>query len=493
LYDVRPSVLPCSGPDLAAGSFTKIREGLMSGSLKAVESDLGAALRRLEPHTGYAEVMAQRTQGRSVRFDKKQITPTPGPRVQGAVFRAWSGRRWEEAACGELAAVALAGTADALVGRLRTRDGTSSPPGDSPTGSHEAVTREKKPVADFSLEDQIARAKQLYEWGVAEPGIENTFAAVAVGQDERLFLSTAGARRYQRTGRVRASVSPIAIENGKVEFDFDSLGGTGGVEVIDGFTEEKVRAVAKESKALLHASAPPTGAMNVLLDPGTAGTFAHESFGHGTEADQFLRDRSYLKPILGEMVGPETLTLVDDGSYPGAWGSIFFDDEGHPSQRTVLVDHGRFINVLHDRESAAAMHRPATGNTRRADFLSRPFVRMTNTFVEPGEWTLEELLQEAKSGVVLQSCTSGIEDPLGGNMQIKVKKGHLIEHGKMGAILPSLALSGKVLEFLRAIRGIGPKSTFEMAPGYCGKGHTDLLPVSTGGTYLLSHAVVGPA
>ncbi|MCI4317398.1 MAG: TldD/PmbA family protein, partial [Thermoplasmata archaeon] len=197
--------------------------------------------------------------------------------------------------------------------------------------------------------------------------------------------------------------------------------------------------------------------------------------------------------LLGQVVGPECLTLVDDGSYPTGWGSIFFDDEGHPSQRTVLVDHGRFVEVLHDRESAAVFHRPATGNTRRADFLSRPFVRMTNTFVEPGGLSLEELATEAKNGVLLETCTSGIEDPLGGNMQIKVKKGHRIVNGEIGEILPSMALSGRVLEFLQAIRGVGLEKDFSMSPGFCGKGHTDLLPAGTGGTYLLSEAVVGPA
>jgi TldD protein len=465
----------------------------MVASISVAETDLASALHRLEQRTSYAEVMAESSEGRLVRFDKAQVTAVPSPRLRGAVFRAWSGGRWEEAACGELTAAALRATADALAGRLRNGAGLGAPPGDSPTDRMEAATREVKPVANFSLEDQIARAKELHGWGMAETGIQNVFVGVGIGREERLFLSTAGARCLQETGRIRASVSPIAMESGKVEFDFESVGGTGGVELIEGLNEAKVRSVAKEAKALLGAGAPPTGAMNVVLDPGTAGTFAHESFGHGTEADQFLRERSYLKPLLGQTLGPEELTLVDEGAYPGAWGAIFFDDEGHRAQKTVLVDHGRFVNVLHDRESAAAMHRPATGNTRRADFLSRPFVRMTNTYVEPGRWSFEELVKEAKSGVVLQTCTSGIEDPLGGNMQIKVKKGHLIENGEVGRIVPSLALSGKVLDFLKAIRGIGKRSDFEMSPGYCGKGHTDLLPVSSGGSYLLSHAIVGPA
>ncbi|HTT26184.1 MAG TPA: metallopeptidase TldD-related protein, partial [Thermoplasmata archaeon] len=137
--------------------------------------------------------------------------------------------------------------------------------------------------------------------------------------------------------------------------------------------------------------------------------------------------------------------------------------------------------------------RRPTGNCRRADFISRPFVRMTNTFVEPSTWSLDELLKEAKHGLVLESCTSGIEDPLGGQMQIKVKKGHRIEHGERTEIVPSMALSGRVLDVLKAIRGIGRAEQFEMDPGFCGKGHTDTLPVASGGPYLLTEAIVGPA
>ncbi|HEY6238525.1 MAG TPA: TldD/PmbA family protein, partial [Thermoplasmata archaeon] len=265
------------------------------------------------------------------------------------------------------------------------------------------------------------------------------------------------------------------------------------VEVLDSVTEAEVLGAAKEARSLLSAKTPPTGPMNVLLDPSTSGTFAHESFGHGTEADQILRQRSYLAPLLGKEVAPECLTIVDNGALDAGWGSIFFDDEGFPSQRTVLIDQGRFVEVLHDRESAAALKRSPTGNARRADFLSRTFVRMTNTYVEPGEQTLEDLVREAKDGVLLQNFTSGIEDPLGGNMQLKVKKGRRIERGELTDIYSSMALSGKVLEFLRDIRGVSQRSDFAISAGFCGKGHTDILNTGAGGPYVLSHAVVGPA
>jgi TldD protein len=232
--------------------------------------------------------------------------------------------------------------------------------------------------------------------------------------------------------------------------------------------------------------------MAVVLDPSTTGTFAHESFGHGTEADQILRDRSYLKPLLGETLAPEILTLVDDGSVPDAWGTVYFDDEGFPTRRTTIIDRGRFVEVLHDRETAAALGRKPTANARRADYLSRTFVRMTNTMIAPGDMTTEELVQEARSGVLLESCTSGIEDPLGGQMQIKVKRGRRIESGRLTDTVTSMTLSGRVLDTLRSVRGVGRREEFAFEPGYCGKGHTDLLPVSTGGPYLLTEAVVGP-
>ncbi|HTT34809.1 MAG TPA: TldD/PmbA family protein [Thermoplasmata archaeon] len=457
----------------------------------ADEAALARGLARLGSHAAYAEVLAESTGGHLLRHDKTATTPEPLARMEGAVFRAWTGEKWTEAAASGFQPHALDAAIETLLPRLT--GGGRGPPGESAQGSLERTTEERRPVAEFGLEERLELARTWFGWATEIEGVGNAIISLGHTDDDRLFLTSEGARRRQRLVRTRGTVVPIAIEGARVEYDFDTRGRLGGAELFDEFTEESVKAVARESKALLAAPAPPVGRMAVVLDPGTAGTFAHESFGHGTEADQLLRDRSYLKPLLGETVGPESVTLVDDGAHPTGWGSIFFDDDGRPSQRTVLVDRGRFVEVLHDRESAAAMGRRPTGNCRRADFLSRPFVRMTNTYVEPGDWTLEELLQEAKDGVLLESCTSGIEDPLGGNMQIKVKKGHRIEHGERAGIVTSMALSGRVLEFLRSIRGVGRRDDFSIAPGYCGKGHTDLLPAGTGGAYLLAEAVVGPA
>ncbi|HXQ48930.1 MAG TPA: TldD/PmbA family protein [Thermoplasmata archaeon] len=460
-------------------------------SLRDAESDLARALARLERRTAYADVMAQRSSGHGLNLDRQTTSPRPLPMLEGAVFRAWDGATWVESAASGLTDHALVASVDHLLGRLPTTPG-KAPPGESPTGHAEKTTVEQRPAADFGIEAQIEWAKTRLDWATAVPGIENAFVNLLFESDERLFLSTAGAVRHQRLQYALGAVVPLAIEGNRVETDRVAEGRTGGVEVLDAITEEVVMHASREAKELLSAKSPPTGMMNVLLDPSTTGTFAHESFGHGAEADQVLRGRSYLAPLLGKVLGPECLTLVDNGALPGGWGSIFFDDEGHDAQRTVLVDRGRFVEVLSDRESAAQLGRRPTGNTRRADFLSRPFVRMTNTYVEPGDRSFEELIAEAKDGVVLQNFMSGIEDPLGGNMQLKVKKGRRIEHGELTEIFSSTALSGKVLEFLQEIKGVSRASDMEFTSGACGKGHTDMLNTGTGGPYLLSRAVVGP-
>ncbi len=461
--------------------------------LRDFEGEIDRLLTRLEKRSAYADIMAQSAQGQSVRMDRQSTRPASEPRFQGAAVRVWAGTKWVEAATSDLSPAGLEVVADSLEGALESDAVRSEPPGPSSTTAATSLTDPPHPVSELGVEGMLKLARDVRGWVTQVPSIRDAIVNLAWTDEQRLFVNTVGARCYQSVMRVRGTVAAVAVENGKVEFDFLSEGGVGGVEQLDFLTEPHAKEIAESARELLAASTPPTGEMTVLLDPGVAGIFAHESFGHGTEADQFVRDRSYLKPILGEVLGPESLTIVDNGAYPGGWGTIYYDDEGNLGQRTVLVDKGRFVGALHDRETAAALHAKPTGNTRRADFVSRPFVRMTNTYVEPGDWSKEELLKEAKNGVLLEHATSGIEDPLGGQMQLKVKKGHRIENGEVTGLVTSMALSGRVLDFLRAIRGVSDQSDFIISPGFCGKGHSDILPAGTGGPYLLSTAVVGPA
>ncbi len=459
--------------------------------LRDHEDVLRGAVRRLAEHAVFAESMAAATYGAMVSVDSKSRSAESPPRISGAAFRAWAGDRWVEGATSSFdpksVRLAVDGLLPSLAGAART-----PPPGESSTTVGTVDARPARPMRDLSTDELVQRVEEMRSWVTGRPEIKISFARVQWNESERLYLNSAGANCFQRLYRAHFAFGAVASENGNTQRDVFGTGGLGGEEVLKPATPEKGREVSETAVSLLRATTPPTGRMNVILDPGVTATFAHESFGHGTEGDQFVRKRSYLLPLLGQRVAPDFLSIVDDGSMPGAWGSLAFDDEGHPGARTVMIDHGRFVSGLYDRESAAAMGSRPTGNTRRAGFLDRAFVRMTNTLVEPGDRTREELLEEAKDGVVLERWLSGMEDPAGGQMQIKVARGHRIEHGKVTDLLGPMALSGKVLEVLRDVRGISRASDFEMSAGFCGKGHGDYLPVGDGGSFVLTQAVVGP-
>jgi len=463
------------------------------GELSASEDQLYRTVARLAQRGPFVEVLAQAASGLSIRHDSHGTSFQYAPRLRGAAFRAWTRTGWSEASVSGLDPTSLRSAEGTLERALAHRPAREGPPGLSSTARLETFTSPARPIHDMDGEEMLKLAREVCSWTKSVPDIRNTHVAISWREDERLYLNSAGARCLQGICRVRGSVQPLAMENGRAESDRFLHGGVGGREVLDALTPENARKAAEDARELLHAEAPPSGKRTVLLSPSLTGYFAHESFGHGAEADQFLRDRSYLKPLLGQVVAPETLTIVDNGAYPGAWSQIYCDDEGHPAQRTVLVEKGRFVGALHDRESAAAMGAAPTGNTRRSDFLSRSFVRMTNTYVEPGDRSFEELVKEARDGVLLESGTSGIEDPLGGLVQVKARKGHLIENGKVTRLVSSMALSGRVLDFLSSIRGLSGKEDFLLDTSSCGKGRTDFLPNSAGGPYLLATAVVGQA
>jgi TldD protein len=276
-----------------------------------------------------------------------------------------------------------------------------------------------------------------------------------------------------------------------MDYDYLAPGGTVGFEVVKDLEEKAVKETVDSSLALLQASTPPSGHFTVILDPGMTGTFAHESFGHGCEADQIVRKRSYLVPYFGKQMGFEKLNLCDDGTLPEGYGSFLFDDEGVKSKKNYIMKNGVLMGFLHDRFSASMMNAEPTGNGRRESFLRKLFVRMTNTYVEPSDYGLDEMIEDVDHGILLMHCVSGMEDPLAGGMELKSKKGYVIEKGKLGRILSSLTLSENVPDFIASVDAVGKKSQFDMERGTCGKGYEDYVPVGDGGVYIRAKAVVG--
>jgi TldD protein len=351
----------------------------------------------------------------------------------------------------------------------------------------------KKDPRDVSPREKIETVRRFYEIAKNyDPRIINVDSNYREVLDESVFVNSEGSELHQELSRVHLSVASVAKENDRLEYDYSFDGRTGGFEAVEEFlTEEDVRNISKSAIDLLSSHQVPTGTFNVLLDPGMTATFAHESFGHGCEADQVLRGRSYLVNYLNKKLGPENFNLFDDGTLTSGTGSIVFDDEGTPSHKTPIVENGVLRHFIHDRMSAEKMKDNPTGNARRESYKRMIYVRMTNTYIEPGDYTFDELIRETKDGIYLEHWNSGTEDPIGGNMQLKSKKSWRIKNGEIGEPFSTTVLSGKVLEFMANIKGITRPSDFEVGPGFCGKGHEDMVTVGSGGSFLASRAMIG--
>jgi TldD protein len=342
----------------------------------------------------------------------------------------------------------------------------------------------KKDPTVVPLEEKLRRIREVHNLASkSDKRIINAQIRYFDSKIERAFVNSEGSRMSQSVPRTRMIILPIAREGDKIRADYVSLAQSGGFELIEEADFEEVsKKVVESSIELLGAKTPPSGEFAVVVDPAMAGMIAHESFGHGLEADQVIRDRSYLSSLVGKNVASEKTTIIDSSVLPAAWGSYVFDDEGVPAKENVLVEKGILKGFLHDRLTASALEAELTSSSRVESFLTKHFVRMSNTYVASGDMTLEELLEPVKYGVMLVNGSFGMEDPLGGGIQVTSNKGYMIENGKSTSALTEVALSGSVLDLLKNIDGAS--KDFKVDAGTCGKGSEDYVPVGGGGGYV---------
>jgi TldD protein len=307
---------------------------------------------------------------------------------------------------------------------------------------------------------------------------------------ENMLVNSHDKRLSWEEVRSTIMVQSIAHEAGRTEFFYDIRGGSMGFEVVkDTDLEAFGRDVGNEAIKMLSAVKAPSGLVTCITDPAISGLLAHEVMGHASEADEIVKRRSFLTDMVGKKVASPLITMVDDGTVPGARGSIPFDDEGSPSSRTVIIQDGVYRGYMHSLETAAEMGVEPTGNGRAQAYDHRVWVRMTNTFFGKGDQDLEEMIADVKLGVLTDRMISGMEDPVGGGFEAKALRGFLIENGRMTSMLRSFTLTGNALEILSTADAVGKK--VELDGGSCGKGIEDWVPVSSGGPHCRFRIVLG--
>lgn len=344
---------------------------------------------------------------------------------------------------------------------------------------------------DVPLEEKLQRVREISKLAQS---LDSRIIDVRVNyyetKMERTLVTSTGTEARQTIPRTRISLAVIVKDGGVTDYDFALRGGVMGFEVVDELNEPLIKETVQTALGQLKAVSPPSGVQKVILDPGIVGTVCHESFGHGLEADQALRGRSYLKELYGKKVASDLVTMYEDPTVEGAHGSYFFDDDGTLARKNTIVEKGILVSFLQDMETAVAMRASLTANSRTQNATHRRFIRMSNTYAKPGDWNLEDMIKDTKRGVLLTRWRSGMEDPLGGGMQIIANRGVLIENGQRTTLLKSMTLSGRVLDVLLNVDAVS-KEGFEVDSGNCGKGAEDYVPVGSGGTWWRTTAVIG--
>ncbi|MEM0216780.1 MAG: TldD/PmbA family protein [Candidatus Bathyarchaeia archaeon] len=299
------------------------------------------------------------------------------------------------------------------------------------------------------------------------------------------FMNSRGTYIEQDMLYVWSRVTATAGEASILTFSREEIGSTAGYEIFDINHPENIgKKTAERAINQLKAKSPRGGRYPVVLGPNVVGVFVHEAFGHLAEADLTLSG-SVLMDKLGEKIASENVTIYDDGTIYGAFGSFKYDDEGVPSQRTLLVKGGVVVNLMHNLETAKKFNVEPTGNARAESFKYAPIIRMRNTFLEPRDYSFEELLEDVKFGYYLKSFRGG-QANLDGTFQVGIQEAYEIIHGEIGALVRDVSISGNTLETLFRVDAVG--KDFELSPGRCGKGQTAF--VSDGGPHIRVREVI---
>jgi TldD protein len=464
-------------------------DGSSSEETKEILTD---AIGILEDNVEYADALCERVQGVQVAKDKaEERVSAPITAVSGIVLRAYKLGQWREASTYSFSGTAVRELAR-KISQFQPMSKTAVKLRELEPWKLDATLAVKIMPSEVETEEKLEQVRRLYNSAMScDKRIINTTIGYVDETSEKIFANTEGSMLRQVIPRTSLFLMPVARDAGKIDYDYLSIGGNAGFEIVKDLEEKIIKETVDSSVSLLNASAPPSGHFTVVLDPGMTGTFAHESFGHGCEADQIVRKRSYLVPYFGKRMGFEKLSICDDGTVAGGNGSFLFDDEGVKSKKNYILKNGVLESFLHERFSASLMNTEPTGNGRRESFLRKLFVRMTNTYVEPSDYGLDEMIEEIDNGVMLVHSLSGMEDPLAGGMELKSKKGYLVEKGRIGRTLSTLTLTENVPDFIASIDAVGTKDQFDTEIGTCGKGYEDFIPVGDGGVFIRGRAVVG--
>ncbi len=295
-------------------------------------------------------------------------------------------------------------------------------------------------------------------------------AGLSAEYDVVLIAGSDGRLQADVRPLVRLSLTVIAERNGRREMGHSGGGGRYGLNYFtEALLQEYVQKAVSEALTNLEAKAAPAGEMTVVLGSGWPGILLHEAVGHGLEGDFNRKGSSVFSGRIGERVASKGVTVIDDGTIPDRRGSLNIDDEGNPTQRTVLIEDGILRGYMQDSMNARLMKTAITGNGRRESYAHLPMPRMTNTFMLNGDKAPEEIIRSVKKGIYATSFSGGQVDITSGKFVFSASEAYMIENGKVTYPIKGATLIGNGPDAMNKVSMIGNDLALDSGIGTCGK------------------------
>lgn len=454
---------------------------------------LNAVVKNLKKDFDYVGILGTDVRQRSVQVSRDATTVSEDGSLSecGFVIRMHKGEAFYEYSFDTLTSPKeiAAAARNSLKVSEKLKDKTIS----CPSPEDESMIKSFKRKTDFdsySNDDLVAFADKLVKETLAadEKHILNAFVTISPYTVSKLYIS--GKKELDQCYGWVNGYLMIIYSDGKTVMPRAMAYGTKIKGVIDALPSH-IGELIKKGAALSHAKPIEPGVYDVITDPDMSGLIAHEAFGHGVEMDQFVKDRALAKSYMNKYVASPITNMRDGAAATVSCASYFFDDDGILAQNTQIIKDGVLVSGLSDLASASQLGTTPTGNGRRESFKRKAYTRMTNTFFDGGNDSLEDMIASIKHGYFLCEMNNGMEDPKNWNIQCTAEYGIEIVDGKLtDNYVSPVVISGSVPELLKSISMIG-KDVEVVGTGGCGKGYKEWVRVSSGGPYLKARAKLG--
>jgi TldD protein len=429
------------------------------------------------------ELFVEYREGETLVFDNGRLKTGNFSTSQGFGLRAVAGEAVGYAHSSELSENALKRAADAVGSVKRGYSGSLA---DAPARTNRRLYPDDNPIADPDFAAKVGLLQEIDAWMRArDPRVRQVTATLIAAWQQVDILRAGGSIVRDTRPLVRVNISVVVGDGDRQESGFHGMGGRQpfgeflATESWQNAGEEALR----QALVNLEAVPAPAGTFDVVLANGWPGVMLHEAVGHGLEGDFNRKGTSAFSGLMGQQVAAKGVTVVDDGTIMGRRGSLTVDDEGTPSGQTVLIENGKLVGYMQDRQNARLMDMKPTGNGRRESYAHAPMPRMTNTYMTAGDMAPEEIIASVNNGIYAASFGGGQVDITSGKFVFGCTEAYLIENGRIGAPIKGAMLIGNGPDAMHRVSMVGNDMKLDTGIGMCGKAGQG-VPVGVGQPHL---------